>query len=148
MHDTYLIFQRPSVGQSSADRPRESTSADTVAREPTSSVNGITATILGAPSVPLKIRVADTSDCRFLTCACLELLRRFNRVCAAVLRAELAFGDCLDKRPVNMNSTIDSILSCFVMPEAIVTYAYRYIPLAASFREPLVACFDLKDLFC
>ena len=117
MHDTYLIFQRPSVGQSSADRPRESTSADTVAREPTSSVNGITATILGAPSVPLKIRVADTSDCRFLTCACLELLRRFNRVCAAVLRAELAFGDCLDKRPVNMNSTIDSILSCFVMPD-------------------------------
>jgi hypothetical protein len=24
---------------------------------------------------------------------------------------------------------------------------YRYVPLAASFRDPFDACFDLKDLF-
>ena len=82
---TYLTFQRPSSGQSSAVESNASASDETVTLGLTSSVKGITATIRGAPSTPLKIRVAETSAFRLINWACFALLRRFRRDRAAGL---------------------------------------------------------------
>ena len=63
---THLNFQRPSSGQSSAVEPNDSANDATVIFGLTSSVKGITATIRGAPSTPLKIRVAETKEFRLI----------------------------------------------------------------------------------
>jgi len=51
------------------------------------------ATIRGAPSTPLNIRVAEINALRFVACACFALFLRFKRDCAAVLDAGDALGD-------------------------------------------------------
>lgn len=65
-----------------------------------SSVSGMTATIRGAPSTPLKTRVADTKAFRFLICDCFALLRLLSLVCANPLEEINAFGDVLGTRPI------------------------------------------------
>ena len=88
----------PRSGQSSAGISRESASDATVLRASTSGVRGITATIRGAPSTPLNIRVAEIKDCLFFDWACLAVFRLFRRSCAADVEA-IAFEASLAVRP-------------------------------------------------
>jgi hypothetical protein len=88
----------PTSGQPSAGISRESASEATAPRASTSGVKGITATIRGAPSTPLNIRVAEIKDCRFFAWACLAVFRLFRRSCGADVEA-VAFGESLAIRP-------------------------------------------------
>ena len=53
----------------------------------------MTATIRGAPSAPLNIRVAETNALRFAIWVCFALFRRFKRDWAAALVPEEDLGD-------------------------------------------------------
>jgi hypothetical protein len=99
MATTHFNFHKPVSGQSSAGASRASARADTVLRAFTSSLSGITATMRGAPSTPLNIRVADTNACRFFVWPCLALFRLFRRDCAAAIEVGATFGEFLGTRP-------------------------------------------------
>jgi len=88
---THRIFHKPFSEHSSAEISKDSASDATAFWGLTSAVRGITATIRGAPSTPLNIRVAEINAFRLTVCACFALFRRFRRDWAAALEV----GDAL-----------------------------------------------------
>lgn len=91
--NAHFIFHIPLSGQSSTDRSKDSARDTTVVRVLTSGVNGMTATIRGAPSTPLNMRVPAMRAFRFLTRVCFALFFLFKRDCATALEAGEAFSD-------------------------------------------------------
>lgn len=79
MVGAHLIFQSPASGQSSAEISKTWTNEDTAFFELTSSLSGMTATIRGAPSAPLNMRVAEMMELRLASWVCFAWFRRFSR---------------------------------------------------------------------
>ena len=118
---SHVIFHTPSAGHSVESTSNASQNLFTMPLAVTSSVKGTTATIRGAPSTPLNMRVASTSAYRFASWICFAWFRLFDFVCAAL---EFTLGTFWGAVRVGMR------------------------PFAFSFREDFVACRDLKGLFC
>lgn len=132
----YLSFCSPFTGSSSRVPSIACASRELTFRTLTSSVSGTMAMVRGVPSIPLNILVAETRLCRFLSWACLALLRRLIRSWAAACdAAEVAFGDSRCTRPTKNGKGRWSVAHD------------RCTPFATSFKELLVACLDLKALF-